>query len=78
MVPSSEIVFSILKWLIPKQLDLKLVNFTFGIEIDIYLRLIVAIDGRVDTVYFYCDIEDGEELFLLEKTNMAGFCYCCR
>ena len=57
----------------PEQLDSKLTNFTFGIEIDgeIYVRSIAAIDVPADTVHFYCDIEAGEELFLLEKTNFV-------
>ena len=55
----------------PEQLDAKLANFTFGIEVDgeLYVRSIAAIDTVANVVHFYCDIEAGEELFLLEKTD---------
>lgn len=55
----------------PQQLDAKLANYTFGIEIDgeIYVRSISSIDTRAEAIHFYCDIEAGEELILLEKTD---------
>lgn len=55
----------------PKQLDTKLANYTFGIEIDgeIYVRSIASIDTSAGAINFYCDIEAGEELILLEKTD---------
>ena len=58
---------------LPEQLDNKLSNFTFGIEIDgeLYVRSIASIDVSADTVHFYCDIEAGEELLLLEKTDFV-------
>ncbi len=58
---------------LPEQLDNKLSNFTFGVEIDgeIYVRSIASIDVSVDTVHFYCDIEAGEELLLLEKIDFV-------
>lgn len=54
-----------------EQLDAKLANFTFGIEVDgeLYVRSIAAIDSVARCVHFYCDIEAGEELLLLEKTD---------
>jgi hypothetical protein len=54
-----------------EELDAKLANFTFGIEIDneLYVRSIASIDRQNNTIHFYCDIEAGEELFLLEKTD---------
>lgn len=54
-----------------EDLDAKLANFTFGIEIDneLYVRSIASIDRQNNTIHFYCDIEAGEELFLLEKTD---------
>ncbi len=57
----------------PQQLDTKLANFTFGIEIDgeIYVRSVAAIDITSDAINFYCDIEAGEELILLEKTDFV-------
>ncbi|MFY9142140.1 methyl-accepting chemotaxis protein, partial [Sulfuricurvum sp.] len=57
----------------PQQLDLKLANYTFGIEIDgeIYVRSIASIDTTAGAIHFYCDIEAGEELILLEKTDFV-------
>ncbi|MFZ3054263.1 MAG: methyl-accepting chemotaxis protein [Sulfuricurvum sp.] len=57
----------------PQQLDRKLANYTFGIEIDgeIYVRSIASIDTTAGAIHFYCDIEAGEELILLEKTNFV-------
>jgi len=57
----------------PEQLDVKLANFTFGIEIDgeIYVRSIASIDIASNAIHFYCDIEAGEELILLEKTDFV-------
>ncbi|MBU0632507.1 FIST C-terminal domain-containing protein [bacterium] len=58
---------------LPQELNSKLANYTFGIEIDgeIYVRSVAAIDTNAHTINFYCDIEAGEELILLEKTNFA-------
>lgn len=55
------------------ELTTKLANYTFGIEIDgeIYIRSVAAIDVPNDTIHFYCDIEAGEELLLLEKTDFV-------
>lgn len=55
------------------ELNSKLANYTFGIEIDgeIYIRSVAAIDVQNDTIHFYCDIEAGEELLLLEKTDFV-------
>ena len=57
----------------PQQLDVKLANYTFGIEIDgeIYVRSIASIDRTAGVIHFYCDIEAGEELILLEKTDFV-------
>jgi hypothetical protein len=57
----------------PQQLDAKLANYTFGIEIngEIYVRSIASIDTTTGTINFYCDIEAGEELILLEKTDFV-------
>lgn len=56
-----------------QQLDSKLANYTFGIEIngEIYVRSIASIDASAGTINFYCDIEAGEELLLLEKTDFV-------
>ncbi|HEX5329587.1 MAG TPA: methyl-accepting chemotaxis protein [Sulfuricurvum sp.] len=57
----------------PQQLDAKLANYTFGIEIngEIYVRSIASIDASAGAIHFYCDIEAGEELLLLEKTDFV-------
>ncbi|WP_373027856.1 methyl-accepting chemotaxis protein [Sulfurospirillum sp. hDNRA2] len=54
-------------------LNAKLANYTFGIEIngEIYIRSVASIDTINDTIHFYCDIEAGEELLLLEKTDFV-------
>ena len=56
-----------------EQLDSKMANYTFGIEIngEVYVRSVAAIDANAKTVNFYCDIEAGEELVLLEKTDFV-------
>ncbi|AHJ12970.1 methyl-accepting chemotaxis protein [Sulfurospirillum multivorans DSM 12446] len=55
------------------ELNAKLANYTFGIEIDgeIYIRSIASLDVPNETIHFYCDIEAGEELLLLEKTDFV-------
>ncbi|ACZ12011.1 domain of unknown function DUF1745 [Sulfurospirillum deleyianum DSM 6946] len=55
------------------ELNAKLANYTFGIEIDgeIYVRSVASVDIPNDTIHFYCDIEAGEELLLLEKTDFV-------
>ncbi len=57
----------------PTQLDEKLLNYTFGIEIDdeIYIRSVAAIDAETQSISFYCDVASGEELLLLEKTDFV-------
>lgn len=57
----------------PSELDGKLANYTFGIEIDgeIYVRSVASIDTQNNVVHFYCDVEAGEELYLLEKTDFV-------
>lgn len=55
------------------ELSAQLGNYTFGIEIDgeIYIRSVASVDVANDTIHFYCDIEAGEELLLLEKTDFV-------
>ncbi|WP_414716694.1 methyl-accepting chemotaxis protein [Sulfurospirillum sp. UBA5727] len=55
------------------ELNAKLANYTFGIEIDgeIYIRSVASLDVPNETIHFYCDIEAGEELLLLEKTDFV-------
>ncbi|MBN1839441.1 MAG: FIST C-terminal domain-containing protein [Campylobacterales bacterium] len=58
---------------LPNELNAKLANYTFGIEIDgeIYVRSVASVDVQNNMVHFYCDIEAGEELLLLEKTDFV-------
>ncbi|NCD11607.1 MAG: chemotaxis protein [Epsilonproteobacteria bacterium] len=58
---------------LPNELNAKLANHTFGIEIDgeIYVRSVASVDVQNNMVHFYCDIEAGEELLLLEKTDFV-------
>ncbi|SFP15698.1 FIST C domain-containing protein [Cohaesibacter marisflavi] len=46
---------------------------SFGIEIDgeIYVRSVAAIKPEEGEVAFYCDVNPGDELFLLEATDFA-------
>jgi len=55
------------------ELDAKLASYTFGIEIngEIYIRSIASIDVANNILHFYCDLEAGEELLLLEKTDFV-------
>ncbi|WP_332444888.1 methyl-accepting chemotaxis protein [Wolinella succinogenes] len=54
------------------ELSSKLANYTFGIEIDgeVYIRSMASIDPKNETLHFYCDLEAGEELWLLEKSSL--------
>ena len=58
----------------PDNLESKLANKTFGIEIDgeIFVRSIATIDYNADEVTFYCDIGSGDELILLEATDFLS------
>jgi len=55
------------------ELSTKLANYTFGIEIndEIYIRSIASVDTIGNVLHFYCDLEAGEELILLEKTDFV-------
>lgn len=57
----------------PNELNAKLANYTFGIEIDgeIYIRSIASVDTKNNQLAFYCDLAAGEELILLEKTDFV-------
>ncbi len=57
----------------PSELDAKMANYTFGIEIDgeMYVRSVAAFDTANKIINFYCDIASGEDLYLLEKTDFV-------
>ncbi len=55
----------------PENLEGKLNDYTFGIEIDgeLYVRSVSGIDIKEKQVYFYCDVSKGDELYLIKKTD---------
>lgn len=57
----------------PSELDAKMANYTFGIEIDgeMYVRSVAGFDSVNKIINFYCDIASGEDLYLLEKTDFV-------
>ncbi len=57
----------------PENLDGKLNDYTFGIEIDgeLYVRSVSGIDIKEKQVNFYCDVSKGDELFLIKKTDFV-------
>ncbi len=57
----------------PEDVQAKLAGRTFGIEIDgeIFVRSVSGIDVAAGTVSFFCDVNPGDELFLLEATDFA-------
>ena len=56
------------------KLENALVGKTFGIEIDgeIFVRSVARIRPDDDQIDFYCNVNPGDELFLLESTDFAG------
>jgi len=57
----------------PEELNQHLEHHTFGIDLDgeIYVRSVAGIDLEKGVVSFYCDINAGDRLFLLEKQDFA-------
>lgn len=57
----------------PQELAQKLQNYTFGIQIEqqVYARSVAQVNLEEKALYFYCDLSFGDELFLLERTNMV-------
>jgi hypothetical protein len=53
------------------ELNAKLADYTFGIKVrdEIFVRSIANIDFENSNISFFCDIDCGDELFLLQKTN---------
>ena len=56
----------------PNELESRLENYSFGLEVndEIYVRSVMSIDLDRKVVTFYCDVSPGEELFLLERTDL--------
>jgi hypothetical protein len=57
----------------PGQLGDKLAGRTFGIELggELFVRSVAAMDVEKGTISFFCDINPGDELLLLEATDFA-------
>jgi uncharacterized protein YukE len=57
----------------PAALADKLAGHTFGIELDgeLYVRSIAAIDVTQGSISFFCDINPGDELWLLQATGFV-------
>ena len=57
----------------PAAVQGKLAGRTFGIEIDgeLFIRSVAGLDTAAGTVSFFCDVNSGDELLLLEATDFA-------
>ncbi|MCE1237138.1 MAG: methyl-accepting chemotaxis protein [Hyphomicrobiales bacterium] len=57
----------------PDGVGASLAGHTFGIEIDgeLFVRSVSGIDVEKGTVSYFCDVNSGDELFLLEATDFA-------
>lgn len=57
----------------PSKLPEKLAGQTFGIEIagELYVRSVGAIDEASGVISFYCDVNPGDELLLLQATDFV-------
>ncbi len=55
----------------PLELMDKLAGQTFGIEIEgeLFVRSVAAIDANSGVINFYCDVNPGDELYLLQSTD---------
>ncbi len=57
-----------------KDLEKKLTNYSFALTIDndIYVRSISGIDYESREISFYCDLDFGDELFIVENTDFIS------
>ncbi|HNX23349.1 MAG TPA: methyl-accepting chemotaxis protein [Spirochaetota bacterium] len=57
----------------PENLEGKLNDYSFGIEIDdeLYVRSVSGIDTAEKQINFYCDVSKGDELYLIRKTDFV-------
>jgi len=57
-----------------KDLEDRLEDYSFGIEIDgeMYVRSIASVDRIGRTVKFFCDIDIGDQLYLLRRTDFLS------
>ncbi|WP_019644517.1 methyl-accepting chemotaxis protein [Novispirillum itersonii] len=58
----------------PGEIETKLAGYAFGIEIDgeMFVRSVATLDAASGVVTFYCDINAGDQLFLLKATDFAA------
>jgi hypothetical protein len=58
----------------PSELGARMSDLAFGVEIHgrDYVRSVSNIDAGSETVSFYCDVEVGDRLHLLKKTNFLA------
>lgn len=58
----------------PYELSDRLENFSFGLEVneEIYVRSVMNIDPDKKVITYYCDVSPGEELFILERTDLVS------
>lgn len=58
----------------PHQLSSRLENYSFGLEVndEIYVRSVMNIDPDKKVITYYCDVSPGEELFILERTDLVS------
>ena len=57
----------------PKELEGKLDDYSFGIEInnELYVRSVSGIDTAENKIHFYCDVAKGDTLYLIKKTDFV-------
>ncbi|SIS97857.1 FIST C domain-containing protein [Insolitispirillum peregrinum] len=58
----------------PADIERKLAGYAFGIEIDgeMFVRSVATLNAESGVVTFYCDINAGDQLFLLKATDFAA------
>jgi len=58
----------------PAQLDSKLQDFTFAVDVDgeLFIRSVAKIDISADRIYFYADVSFGDELILVKATDFVS------
>jgi signal transduction histidine kinase len=55
----------------PEELDDKMKHYSFAVELDdeLFVRSVATIDRQAGCVRFYCDVNPGDELHLVEATD---------
>lgn len=57
----------------PEQVEQRLAGKTFGVDVDgsLYVRSVAALDVAAGSAAFFCDVDFGDTLLLLEATDFA-------